>query len=155
MATRRGVVEGDTDAVGVVAWQHLLGAPVLGPAFCLENHYPRGTGALAGLFRTPLHALLRWIWGKRDMDMAKRHWILLRALLTLLAWSACGDTGVESSTPIEPTPSAAIGQAPVRAIPAPTQIPVQPRPSRPSTPPGPSTTAASVAAPIPYEGAYT
>ena len=23
--------------------------------------------------------------GKRDMDMAKRHWILLRALLTLLA----------------------------------------------------------------------
>ena len=34
------VVEGDTDAVGVVAWQHLLGAPFLGPVFCFKTIIP-------------------------------------------------------------------------------------------------------------------
>ena len=45
------VVEGDLDAVGVVAWQHLLGAPFLGPVFCLENHYLRFRGAPSGFFK--------------------------------------------------------------------------------------------------------
>ena len=58
------VVEGDADAVGVVAWQHLLGAPCFWLVFEKENHYPRCTGALSCLFRTPLHALLRWIRAK-------------------------------------------------------------------------------------------
>ena len=51
------VVEGDLDAVGVVAWQHLLGAPSLGSVLCFENHYPRSTGApscrFASLTRRP------------------------------------------------------------------------------------------------------
>ena len=34
------VVEGDTDAVGVVAWQHLLGVPFLGPVFCFKTIIP-------------------------------------------------------------------------------------------------------------------
>ena len=39
------VVEGDLDPVGVVAWQHLLGAPCSGVGLLLQNHYPRGRGA--------------------------------------------------------------------------------------------------------------
>ena len=38
-----------------------IGCSFLGSAFCLENHYPRSTGVLSCLFRTLLHALLRWI----------------------------------------------------------------------------------------------
>ena len=34
------IVEGDLDAVGVVAWQHLLGAPFLGSVFCFKTIIP-------------------------------------------------------------------------------------------------------------------
>ena len=34
------IVEGDLDAVGVVAWQHLLGAPFLGPVCCFKTIIP-------------------------------------------------------------------------------------------------------------------
>ena len=34
---------------------------VLGSALLFQNHYPRFTGAPSCHFRTPLHALLRWI----------------------------------------------------------------------------------------------
>ena len=34
------VVEGDADAVGVVAWQHLLGARSLGSVFCYKTIIP-------------------------------------------------------------------------------------------------------------------
>ncbi len=34
------VVEGDLDPVGVVAWQHLLGAPFPGPFFCYKTIIP-------------------------------------------------------------------------------------------------------------------
>ena len=34
------VVEGDLDAVGVVAWWHLLGAPFLGSGFCCKTIIP-------------------------------------------------------------------------------------------------------------------
>ena len=40
------VVKGDLDVVGMVAWEHLLGALGLGSVLCLGNHYPRCTGAL-------------------------------------------------------------------------------------------------------------
>ena len=46
------VVEGDLDPVGVVAWQHLLGAPFPGAVFLLQNHYPRSTGAPSCRLRT-------------------------------------------------------------------------------------------------------
>ena len=34
------IVEGDADAIGVVAWQHLLGAPSLGSVFCFKTIIP-------------------------------------------------------------------------------------------------------------------
>ena len=34
------IVEGDLDPVGVVAWQHLLGAPFLGPVSCFKTIIP-------------------------------------------------------------------------------------------------------------------
>ena len=43
----------------------------MGPVFCLENHYLRGTGALPCLFRTPLHPLLRWIGAKGEQYSIK------------------------------------------------------------------------------------
>ena len=52
LATRRAVVEGDLDPVGVVAWQHLLGAPFPGSAFCYKTIIPRSTGAPSCRFRT-------------------------------------------------------------------------------------------------------
>ena len=55
------VVEGDLDAVGVVAWQHLLGAPGLGTVWCYQNHYPSSTGALPCPFSTLRHSSFRWI----------------------------------------------------------------------------------------------
>ena len=48
------VVEGDLDAVGVVAWQLLLGAPSLGSVLCFENHYPKFWGAPFCFFRRSL-----------------------------------------------------------------------------------------------------
>ena len=41
------VVEGDLDSVGMVKWQHLLGAPCFGSVWSFQNHYPRSTGALS------------------------------------------------------------------------------------------------------------
>ena len=55
------VVKGDVDAVGVVKWQHLLGAPDLGQGLCFQNHYPRSTGAPSYPFSTPRHSPFRWI----------------------------------------------------------------------------------------------
>ena len=45
------VVKDDADTVGIVAWQHLLGAPCFGVGFLLQNHYPRSTGAPSCRFR--------------------------------------------------------------------------------------------------------
>ena len=55
------IVKGDTDTVGVVAWQHLLGAPSLG-LFCwyktiIPDSEEHPFVSSAGL----LHAVLRWI----------------------------------------------------------------------------------------------
>ena len=35
------VVEGDIDVVGLLAWQHPMGAPRCGLVFCFKSHYPR------------------------------------------------------------------------------------------------------------------
>ena len=55
------VAEGDLDSVGMVKWQHLLGAPGLGWGLCFQNHYPRSTGALSYPFSTPRYSSFRWI----------------------------------------------------------------------------------------------
>ena len=55
------VVEGNSDAVGVVEWQHPLGATGLGLVLCFQNHYSRCTGALSHLFSTPRHSSFLWI----------------------------------------------------------------------------------------------
>ena len=55
------IVEGDLGPVGVVAWEHLLGASFLGPVFCFKTIIPDSEAhpfvSSAGL----LHAVLRWI----------------------------------------------------------------------------------------------
>ena len=61
IADQAVVVEGDLDAVGVVIWYHLLGAPCFWLDFSLENHYPRSKGALSYTFNPPRHSSLRWI----------------------------------------------------------------------------------------------
>ena len=50
--------------------------PYILAGFLFQNHYPRGTGTLPVLFRTPLHALLRWIGAKGKIagrGRSKRH----------------------------------------------------------------------------------
>ena len=44
------VVKEDADAVGIVLWQHLLGAPCFRAGFLFQNHYPRLRGAPSGFF---------------------------------------------------------------------------------------------------------
>ena len=66
------VVEGDLDSVGMVKWQHLLGAPGLGWGLCFQNHYPRSTGALSYPFSTPRHSSFRWIGGKSGYAGSRR-----------------------------------------------------------------------------------
>ena len=46
------IVEGDADAVGLVAWQHLCGCSFSGTGLLLQNHYPRFRGAPFRHFRT-------------------------------------------------------------------------------------------------------
>ena len=46
------VVEGDLNAVGVLKWQHLLGAPCFWLVFLFQNHYPRCAGVPSCRFRT-------------------------------------------------------------------------------------------------------
>ena len=58
------VVEGDLDPVGVVAWQHLFGAPFPGPVFCFKTIIPDSgehTFASSGGLS---HAPVRWIGAK-------------------------------------------------------------------------------------------
>ena len=54
------VIEGDLDAVGMVKWQHLLGAPCFGSVCCFTNRYPRSKGALSYPFITPRQSPLQW-----------------------------------------------------------------------------------------------
>ena len=45
------VVKDDADAVGIVRWQHLLGAPCFPGGFLFQNHYPRFRGAPSAFFK--------------------------------------------------------------------------------------------------------
>ena len=45
------VVKDDADAVGIVRWQHLLGAPCFRAGFLFQNHYPRFRGAPSAFFK--------------------------------------------------------------------------------------------------------
>ena len=58
------VIAGDLDAVGVLQWEHRLGAPCFWLVSCSRNHYPRSTGALSYPFSTLPHSSFRWIGGK-------------------------------------------------------------------------------------------
>ena len=55
------VVEGDLDAVGVVTWYHLSGAPFLGPVFCSKTIIPDSEAHPFVSSADLLHAVLRWI----------------------------------------------------------------------------------------------
>ena len=75
MAAYSGCGERD----GVVA---SIGCSFSGVGFLLQNHYPRGTGALSGLFRTPLHALLRWIGAKNSINVEGAFWHIMADLMS-------------------------------------------------------------------------
>ena len=55
------VIEGDLDAVGVVAWQHLLGAPFPRLVSCFKTIIPDSEEHLFALSDGLLHPLVRWI----------------------------------------------------------------------------------------------
>ena len=44
-------VKDDADTVGIVLWQHLLGAPCFRDGFLFQNHSPRFRGAPSGFFK--------------------------------------------------------------------------------------------------------
>ena len=44
-----------------------IGCSWSGVVFCLENHYPRCTGALSYLFNPPRHSSFRWIGAKEQL----------------------------------------------------------------------------------------
>ena len=51
----------DADTVGFVQWQHLLGAPFLGPVFCFETIIPDSQGHPLASSRAVSKTVLRWI----------------------------------------------------------------------------------------------
>ena len=57
------VVEGDLDPVGVVAWQHLSGAPFPGPVFCSKTIIPDSEAHPFASSAGPPHAVVQWIRG--------------------------------------------------------------------------------------------
>ena len=61
LATRRWVVKEDADTVGFVLWQHLLGAPFLGPVFCFKTIIPDSQEHPLASSRAVPKAVLRWI----------------------------------------------------------------------------------------------
>ncbi len=60
LATKAVVVDGDSDAVGVIAWQS-VGCSWFWLGFVSKNHYPRFTGAPPHPFTTPRYSSFRWI----------------------------------------------------------------------------------------------
>ena len=58
------VVKEDADTVGFVLWQHLLGAPFLGPVFCFKTIIPDSQEHPLASSRAVPKAVLRWIRAK-------------------------------------------------------------------------------------------
>ena len=140
------VVEGDLDAVGVVTWEHLSGAPFLGPVFCFKTIIPDSEAhpfvSSAGL----LHAVLRWIRANELEKCAemisrvtKSKWLPIVAglyespwrrasigvavLLAVVLLSSCDDGTTVLPTAIPQTISATStpGQVPPTLTPEPTR----------------------------------
>ena len=59
------VLEGDLNAVGIVLWQHLSGAPCFQTVFCSKTIIPDSQEHLFALSRGLSHALVRWIGAKQ------------------------------------------------------------------------------------------
>ena len=55
------VVKGGADTVGIVLWQHLLGAPCFRAGFCSKTIIPDSEEHLFALSGGLSHALVRWI----------------------------------------------------------------------------------------------
>ena len=64
-----GVVKGDLDAVGVVAWQHQLGAPFLGSVFYCKTIIPEAQEHLLAAPGRQPDALYRWIRAKSERSL--------------------------------------------------------------------------------------
>jgi hypothetical protein len=55
------VIKDDADPVGIVLWQHLLGAPCFQAGFCSKIIIPDSEEHLFALSGGLSHALVRWI----------------------------------------------------------------------------------------------
>ena len=55
------IVKGDANTVGIVLWQHLLGAPCFRAVFCYKAIIPDSEEHLFALSGGLSHALVRWI----------------------------------------------------------------------------------------------
>ena len=65
------VVKDDADTVGIVLWQHLLGAPCFRAVFCSKTIIPDSQEHLFALSGGLLHPLVRWIQAKVNSEFKK------------------------------------------------------------------------------------
>ena len=68
------VVKGDADTVGIVLWQHLLGAPCFRADFCSKTIIPDSEEHPPASSRAVPKALPRWIRAKESADVATDAW---------------------------------------------------------------------------------
>ena len=91
----RLVVEGDLDPVGVVAWQHLQGAPFPGPFFCYKTIIPESSGLHLPCplqLSSRRRPVLRWIRAKKpvvryhDFVYQAQSWDIPRRVVAKVEW---------------------------------------------------------------------
>ena len=104
------VVKEDADTVGFVLWQHLLGAPSLGPVFCFKTIIPDSQEHPLASSRAVPKAVLRWIranatvgGGGGGASAASGDATWIHRFFSALNWSAAGGdfaAGASASTPV-------------------------------------------------------
>ena len=72
MATRRVVIKDDADPVGIVLWQHLLGAPCFQAVFCSKTIIPDSEEHPLASSRTVPKVVFRWIRAKASLESSRR-----------------------------------------------------------------------------------
>ena len=112
------VVEGDLDPVGVVAWQHLLGAPFPGPFFCYKTIISDSEEHPLASSRTVPKAVLRWIRAKESYESQRHSFEQLSASFKVSPGSAT--RALDTAAPVEGVlDTIGDGTASIRGLPAP------------------------------------
>ena len=86
------VVKDDADAVGIVRWQHLLGAPYFRAAFCFKTIIPDSEEHPLPSSRAVPKAVPRWIRGKRLRTIEDELQDVKRQLDRIWRYIATSDT---------------------------------------------------------------